>query len=53
MLQLSFGLTLGYESEMRALLFELFFKKIYRQRLNTNLIITNNYNSTKNIFYWI
>ena len=38
------------EAWSHALFFGLFFKKIYEQSLDTNLIIANNYNFTKNIF---
>ena len=52
MLQLSFELTLGLWERDRMLhrLNYSLKKKIYRQSLDTNLIIANNYNSTKNIF---
>ena len=54
MLQLSFELTLGlafWDRDLMVCRLNYFFlKKIYRQNLDANLIIVNDYNSTKNIF---
>ena len=53
MLQLSFELTLGlsfWDCDLVVYRLNYIFKKIYKQNLDANLIIANDYNFTKNIF---